>query len=181
MKNFKIVIIVAMVIISVILLVIFIAQSAQNGAIGREEQIENAKSSIGVQEKRRADLIPNLVDCVKQYDKHEYETLMAVIEARGTNTDADIEEVRTMIYAVAEQYPQLQSNENYKQLMTELSVTENLIAGYRNNYNTQVKEYNRYVRSFPNSFLLSIVGYEKISYEYLTYEGYSDAPTNLFD
>ena len=176
----KKILIVLAVIIAVALMCVFIVQGAQNGAINREEQIETAQSDIKVQEKRRADLIPNLVDCVKQYDAHEYNTLMAVIKARGTNTDADINEVKTMISAVAEQYPQLQANTNYKQLMNELSVTENLIAEYRSNYNKQVKEYNRYVRKFPTRFYLSMTGYEVLEYEYLNYDVSSDAPTNLF-
>ena len=85
-----------------------------------------------------------------------------------------------MINAVAEQYPQLQSNANYKQLMNELSVTENLIAEYRSNFNKQVKEYNRYIRKFPTRLFLSMTGYESMEYEYLNYDVSSDAPTNLF-
>lgn len=176
----KKILIVLAVILAVALMCVFMVQGAQNGAINREEQIETAQSDIKVQEKRRADLIPNLADCVKQYDKHEYNTLMNVIAARGTNTDASVNEVKTMISAVAEQYPQLQSNTNYKQLMNELSVTENLIAEYRSNYNQQVKEYNRYVRKFPTRFYLSMTGYEVLEYEYLNYDVSSDAPTNLF-
>lgn len=176
----KKVLIIMAAVIAVILMVVFMIQGAQNGAINREEQISTAQSDIKVQEKRRADLIPNLVDCVKQYDKHEYETLMGVIEARGANTDATVNEVKTMISVVAEQYPQLQSNSNYKQLMNELSVTENLIAEYRSNFNKQVREYNRYVRKFPTRFFLSMTGYEIVEYEYLNYDVSSDAPANLF-
>lgn len=176
----KKILIVLAVILTVALMCVFMVQGAQNGAINREEQIETAQSDINVQEKRRADLIPNLADCVKQYDKHEYNTLMNVIAARGTNTDTSVNEVKTMINAVAEQYPQLQANTNYKQLMNELSVTENLIAEYRSNYNKQVKEYNRYVRKFPTRFYLSMTGYETLEFEYLNYDVSSDAPTNLF-
>lgn len=178
--NFKLVLIIAAVIAAVVLMCVFMVQGAQNGAINREEQIETAQSDIKVQEKRRADLIPNLADCVKQYDEHEYNTLIGVIEARGTNTDESVNDVTTMISAVAEQYPQLQANTNYKQLMNELAVTENLIAEYRSNFNKQVKEYNRYVRKFPTRIFLSMTGYETIECEYLNYDVSSDAPTNLF-
>ena len=178
--NFKLILIVVAAIVAVALMCVFMVQGAQNGAINREEQIETAKSDIKVQEKRRADLIPNLVDCVKHYDAHEYNTLKDVIAARGTDTDASVNEVKTMINAVAEQYPQLQSNTNYKQLMNELSVTENMIAEYRSNFNKQVKEYNRYVRKFPTRLFLSMTGYETIGYEYLDYDVSSDAPSNLF-
>jgi LemA protein len=180
MKNYKLVLIITAVVVAIALMCVFMVQGAQNGAINREEQIESAQSDIKVQEKRRADLIPNLADCVKQYDKHEYNTLMNVIKVRGTNTDTSVNEVKTMINAVAEQYPQLQANTNYKQLMNELSVTENLIAEYRSNFNKQVKEYNRYVRKFPTRFFLSMTGYEVLEYEYLNYDVSSDAPTNLF-
>ena len=86
-----------------------------------------------------------------------------------------------MINAVAEAYPQLKSNENYKQLMTELSATENLIAQTRTNYNTWVTQYNSYVRKFPNKGILNLLGYETQRFEKLTFDVSSDAPTNLFD
>ena len=132
-----------------------------------------------MQEKRRVDLIHNLVDTVKQYDKHEANTLQSVIEARTANSN-NIENITTMINAAAEAYPELKSNENYKQLMNELSVTENIIAQHRSNYNKQVKEYNRYVKKFPNKQLLSILGYEISNLDYLDYNAPSDAPQNLF-
>ena len=179
--NWKLPIIIIAVIIAVALIFVFAFQGVQNHAIGLEEQITTAQSEIKIQEKRRADLIPNLVDCVQAYDEHEYRTLMDVIAARGTNTDAAVQEVTTMINAVAEQYPQLQSNTNYQQLMTELAVTENLIAQTRTNYNTWVSQYNTYVRKFPNSGILSMLGYERQSFEKLDFDVSSDAPTNLFD
>ena len=179
--NWKLPVIIVAVIVAVALMFVFAFQGVQNHAIGLEEQITTAQSEIKIQEKRRADLIPNLVDCVQAYDEHEYQTLMDVIAARGTNTDAAVQEVTTMINAVAEQYPQLQSNTNYQQLMTELAVTENLIAQTRTNYNTWVSQYNTYVRKFPNSGILSMLGYERQTFEKLDFDVSSDAPTNLFD
>ena len=143
-----------------------------------EEQVNTAQSDIKVQEKRRVDLVYNLADCVKQYDKHEAETLKSIVD--GRDSTGNIENVTTAITAVSEAYPELKSNENYKQLMTELSMTENLIAEYRSNYNKQIKEYNRYVRQFPNRLFLSILGYEVQDYSYLDYDAPSDAPQNLF-
>lgn len=178
--NWKLPLIIAAGVIAIILLCIFGVQSSQNKAFALEEQVNTAQSDIKIQEKRRADLIPNLVDCVKQYDKHEYETLMAVIEARGTNSDSAVQEVQTMIAAVSEAYPELKSNENYKQLMNELTMTENLIAEYRSNYNKQIKEYNRYVRKFPTRVFLGMLGYEVQEYKYLDYDVSEDAPTNIF-
>ena len=167
--------------LAVCLLGVFLVNSVPNKLISYEEQITTAQSEIKIQEKRRADLIPNLVDCVKEYDKHEYETLMAVIEARGTNSDEVASEVQTMINAVAEQYPQLKSNENYKELMNELTTTENKIAQTRTNYNEWVSKYNTYYKKFPNKQILSFIGYEVTKYEKLDFNVSSDAPTNLFD
>ena len=179
--SIKLLCIILAVIAAIALLCVFAFNSVPNKAYAYEEQIKTAMSDIKVQEKRRADLIPNLVDCVKQYDKHEYETLMAVIEARGTNSDNSVNEIQTMINAVAEAYPELKSNSNYKELMNELSTTENLIAKYRSSYNKEVKSYNQYIRQFPRKQILDMFGYTSIEYDYLDYNVSVDAPTNLFD
>ena len=181
MKSWKLILIVVAAIVAIVIMFVFAFQGVQNKAINLEEQITTAQSEIKIQEKRRADLIPNLVDCVKAYDEHEYNTLMAVIEARGAGHDEVAAEVMTSVNVVAEQYPELKSNENYKQLMTELAATENLIAQTRTNYNTWVTQYNSYVRKFPNSGILNMLGYERQNFEKLTFEVSSDAPTNLFD
>ena len=177
-KNVKLGLIVGVGAILLITLFVFGIQSSQNKAFMLEEQVNTAQSDIKVQEKRRVDLVYNLADCVKQYDSHEAETLKAIVDGRGST--GNIENVTTAITAVSEAYPELKSNENYKQLMTELSMTENLIAEYRSNYNKQIKEYNRYVRQFPNRLFLSILGYEVQDYSYLDYDAPSDAPQNLF-
>ena len=179
MKNYKIVLIVLAVFVAMTLLCVFAVQSTQNKAISLEEQISTAQSEIKVQEKRRADLIPNLVDCVKAYDEHEYQTLMDVIGQRGSSSES-VQEIQTMIQAVAEAYPELKSSENYRELMNELATTENLIANYRSNFNKWVKNYNQYVRKFPNRQFLSMLGYDVVDYTYLDYDVSSDAPTNLF-
>lgn len=178
-SNWKVSLIAAVGVIAVVLLCVFGLQSSQNKAFSLEEQVNTAQSDIKVQEKRRVDLVYNLADCVKQYDKHEAETLTAIVEGRGLT--GDIENVTTAITAVSEAYPELKSNENYKELMNELSMTENLIAEYRSNYNKQVKEYNRYIRKFPTRMFLDMLGYESMDYQYLSYDVSSDAPQRLFD
>lgn len=182
MKNtsWKMPLIILAVVLAVVMMLVFMTQGVQNKAITLEEQITTAQSEIKIQEKRRADLIPNLVDCVKEYDKHEYNTLMAVIEARGTNSDAVADEIKTMISAVAEAYPDLKSNTNYQNLMTELATTENMIANVRSNYNTWVSQYNSYIRKFPNRQILDMLGYEAGGYQKLNFDVSEDAPTNLF-
>ena len=181
MRSWKLPLIIVAAVLAVVLLFVFAFQGVQNHAIGLEEQITTAQSEIKIQEKRRADLIPNLVDCVQAYDEHEYNTLKAVIEARGSSSDEVVGDIMANINVVAEQYPELKSNENYKQLMTELATTENLIAQTRTNYNTWVSQYNTYTRKFPNAGILSLLGYERQAFEKLNYDVSSDAPTNLFD
>lgn len=176
--NWKLFLIVLVGIVAIILLCVFGVQSSQNKAFALEEQVNTAQSDIKVQEKRRIDLVYNLADCVKQYDKHEAETLKAIVDGRGST--GDIENVTTAITAVTEAYPELKSDGNYKNLMNELSMTENLIAEYRSNYNKQIKEYNRYVRKFPTRMFLDLLGYEAMDYQYLDYDVSSDAPQNLF-
>lgn len=130
MKNkfsFKLTAIILAIIVAVSMMFVFGFNGVKNKAISYEEQISTAQSDIKVQEKRRTDLIPNLVDCVKQYDKHEYETLMAVVEARGTSSDNSVNEIQTMINAVAEAYPELKSNENYKELMSLILYSQEII------------------------------------------------------
>lgn len=178
-ENWKVTLIVAAGVVAVILLCVFGVQSSQNRAFALEEQVNTAESDIKVQEKRRVDLVHNLADCVMQYDKHEAETLAAIVEGRSFT--GDIETVTATIAAVSEAYPELKSNENYKELMNELSITENMIAEYRSNYNRQVKEYNRYVKKFPTRIFLNLLGYEVQGYLYLDYNAPVDAPQNLFE
>lgn len=183
MKKYKWLIIIGAPIVTLVaiaVLVFVMMITAQNKAINLEEQVNESVSAIEVQEKRRVDLIVNLVDTVQAYDKHEKETLQLLTEARSNAQNGNVEEAQMTIQAVTEAYPELKSVENYKTLMNELSVTENLIAEQRNNFNRQVKAYNKFVRKFPNGTLLSIVGYEEMDFEYLEYEAPSDAPTNLF-
>ena len=167
MKNtkWKVSVIVAVGVVAVILMIVFGVQSTKNHAIVLEEQVNTAKSDIKVQEKRRVDLVYNLADCVKEYDKHEADTLTTIAESKGK-----IENAKTAVAAVAEAYPELKSDKNYKTLMNELSMTENLIAECRSNYNKQIKEYNRYVRKFPTKQFLQGLGYEVPE----------DAPQDLF-
>ena len=176
--NWKVYIIAAAGVLAVVLMIFVWIQSIQGKAITYEEQVNTAQSDIKVQEKRRIDLVYNLADCVKQYDKHESETLKAIVDGRGST--GDIENVSTVITAVTESYPELKSDKNYKTLMNELSITENLIAEYRSNYNKQVKVYKRYVRNPIKKIFLNLTGYEQQEYQYLSYDVSSDAPQNLF-
>ena len=157
--------------------------TVNNRAISLEEQIFSTDADVQVQEKRRNDLIYNLADCVKAYDKHEAKTLIQLAEARSQGENAKIEgNVMAHNAAVAEDYPELKSNENYKELMNELSITENKIAEARITYNSQIKGYNKYVRRFPHKQILDMMGYNIVEYKYLEYGAEDRAPVKgLFD
>lgn len=169
------------IIVSIIVSIMGVFVSTNNKAINLEEQIKESKSSINIQEKRREDLLINMVDSIKSYNNYEQETMTKIIEARNRATNGKVEEAERLINMVAEQYPELKSNENYKQYMTELAITENLVAEHRNNYNIQVKQYNKHIKTFPNNTILSIMGYERLNNTYLEYEASEDSPKNLFD
>lgn len=179
MKSKKLVLITIGAVVAVVILLIFGVQSAQNRAIGLEESVSTAESDIKVQEKRRVDLVYNLADCVKQYDKHESETLQNL--ADGMSQGNNVEDANTAIAAVTYAYPELKSNENYKQLMNELSMTENMIAQHRENYNQSVTAYNRYIKGFPTRIFLSWTGYDVQEFSKLDYQAPADAPQNLFE
>lgn len=179
MKN-KATWIVVGIVFAIILLIGGLFISSNNKAIFLEEQINAAQADINVSEKRRYDLVFNLVDAVQSYQDYEGETMESIVSARNSMEHGDVEGAQIEITAVAEAYPELKANENYKQLMNELALTENQIAQYRNNYNEQVRSYNKMVRSFPNNIILNILGYEAIDTTYTDYDAPVDAPQDLF-
>ena len=138
MKN-KTTWIVVGIVLAIILLIGGLFISSNNKAIFLEEQINAAQADINVAEKRRYDLVFNLVDAVQSYQDYEGETMESIVSARNSMEHGDVEGAQMEITAVAEAYPELKANENYKQLMNELALTENQIAQYRNNYNEQVR------------------------------------------
>ena len=123
------------IVLAIILLIGGLFISSNNKAIFLEEQINAAQADINVAEKRRYDLVFNLVDAVQSYQDYEGETMESIVSARNSMEHGDVEGAQMEITAVAEAYPELKANENYKQLMNELALTENQIAQYRNNYN----------------------------------------------
>lgn len=176
----KIALIVLAIVAALVLMIAAAFVSANNRAVSAEEQVNSAAADVQVVEKRRVDLVYNLVDAVKSYQNYEGDTLTKITQARTAAASGKVEEAQVTLNAVAEQYPELKANENYKQLMTELALTENQIAQYRNNYNQQVRAYNKLVRSFPTGFLLRVMNYQTIDTTYTDYDAPEDAPQNLF-
>lgn len=144
-----------------------------NSLIKYRNWVEEAWAQIDVQLKRRYDLIPNLVETVKGYAKHEQETLEKVIEARnrmfaqGNTRNDEIaanDQISTglkSLFALSESYPELKANENFLMLQEELAGTENKIAFSRQSYNKTVMEFNTKVESVPTNIIASIHGFKR--------------------
>ncbi len=156
--------------IVVLAVIAFYVFGLYNGLVRLKEQLKEAWSQIDVQLKRRADLIPNIVESVKGYAKHEKEVFENVTKARaalmgasGAQEKAEANNVLTQalgkLFAVAEAYPQLKANENFVQLQKELSDTEDKVAYSRQYYNTTVMEYNVRVKTFPAALFAKSFGF----------------------
>lgn len=179
-KDYKIILIVVGIVIGCIVFGTSLFMGKYNTVVSLEEQVNESYSNIEIQEKRRADLIPNYVDSIKDYKNFEQETLTQVIEARSQAESGNVEQAQKTLSVVVEQYPELKASELYKNLQIELSTTENMIKDYREDYNKQVKSYIKKTRSFPTNIVLNLMGYETKDFKYLTYDTSADAPTNLF-
>ena len=171
-----------------------------NKLVSLRNQVKNSWSQIDVQLQRRYDLIPNLVETVKGYMKHEKETLQNVIEARnkavsvknnlskegGPAEGASLDELAkaedflkrnlTNIFALAENYPNLYASENIKYLQEELTSTENKVAFARQAYNDNVMAYNNLQQQFPSNLIASLFGHKPVSLFEVEYEGVRKAP-----
>lgn len=162
-----------------------------NSLVGLRQQVRNAWSQIDVQLKRRYDLIPNLVESVKGYAKHEQETLERVINARnaaiaahGVGAQAQAENALTgalrQLFALAEAYPDLKANQNFAQLQEELTSTENRIAFARQHYNDTVATYNTRVQSFPAALFATPLGFRTEEFFVLQDAAQREAPKVSF-
>ena len=146
-----------------------------NRLVGLRNQVKNAWRQIDVQLKRRHDLIPNLVEVVKDYMSYEQETLEKVIQARNQAVSANTPEEAILaegilggamgkLFALMENYPDLKANENVSRLMEELSTTENKIAFSRQFYNDSVMALNNGVETFPSNIVAGLFGFKAAPY-----------------
>lgn len=158
-------------IIVIVVVVVLLIAYIYNSLIKLRIRVKNAWSQIDVQLKRRYDLIPNLINTVKGYMKHEKGVLEEVTKARtalitGTpDTKAkasnQITDALKSIFAVAENYPELKANENFKMLQEELSGTESKIAYARQFYNDSVMAYNEALQVFPKNLFAKMFGFKE--------------------
>ena len=142
-----------------------------NALQGLKMRIKEALSGIDVQLKRSIDLIPNLIETVKGYAKHEREVFEKVTQARANMLKAEtlpekaeannvMEKALKSIFAVAEAYPDLKASENFKNLQEELTDTENKISYSRQFYNSNVLAYNTSIKTFPGSIFANMFGFK---------------------
>jgi len=157
-----------------LLLVLGFVALTYNRLVTLRNRVSNAWAQIDVQLKRRYDLIPNLVETVKGYMKHERATLENVTKYRAQLVSGSVEEraqannmlsqALKSIFAVAESYPNLKANENFKMLQEELAGTENKISYIRTAYNDSVLEFNNSCDLFPSSIIAGIFGFKHSPY-----------------
>ena len=158
------------IIIAILILIVIYALSLYNAFIRLSNRIKEAFSTMDVYLKKRWDLIPNLVETVKGYAKHEKDTLKEVVELRNTSYEkmSDEEKIKTneqlsnnitKIMALAEDYPELKASDNFKDLNKQLTKVEDEIANSRKYYNGVVRIYNNKVEMFPSNIFAKIFGY----------------------
>ncbi|MCD7936581.1 MAG: LemA family protein [Tannerellaceae bacterium] len=162
----------------------FWMKSNYNSMIQHDEDVKTAWSQVENQYQRRADLIPNLVNTVKAYAEHEQETLKMVVEARALatslmvhpeslsseslsqyqNAQAQLSTALGRLMMITEQYPDLKSNQSFRELQVQFEGTENRIAVERQRFNETARKYNSYIRKFPNNTLAGIFRFSPQAY-----------------
>lgn len=174
-------------VIVVILAVILIpAISSYNKLVSLDQNVKNAESNIDTALQRRSDLIPNLVSTVKGYASQEKDIFTDIANARAklagaqnvsdtANADAELSSALSRLLVIVENYPELKSNENFKDLSVSLEGTENRIAIARQDYNEIVNNYNTSIRRFPTSIIAGIFNFGEKPY-YKAASGAQEVP-----
>ena len=190
----------ALIVVVLIVLLCFGACSSYNGLVNKQEAATTALANVQATYQRRADLIPNLAKTVQAYAKHECETFEAVTQARASvsqikldadnltpealqkfqNAQGELSQALGKLMVVAERYPELKANENFKSLQIQLEGTENRINEARQQYNEVVQDYNQSVRRFPNNIFAGIFGFNRMS-KFEASAGAEKAPQLNFD
>ena len=187
---------IGLIVLGIIALALFgWVKNSYNGLVQDQESVETAWAQVENVYQRRADLIPNLVETVKGYAKHEQETLEGVIEARANATkvtidptnmtpedlkkyqeaQGDVTNALSRLIAVSESYPDLKANQNFLELQNQLEGTENRISVERNKFNEVAREYNTKRRTFPTNIIAGIFNFGEKPY-FQAQEGADKAP-----
>src|SRR6059036_1189132 len=165
--------------------------SVKNSLVAKNEAVKSAWSQVDVVLQRRADLIPNLVETVKGITKQEQTVFGEIAQARSqllsASTPADkiaanqhLDGALGRLLAIAENYPQLKSNENFLRLQDELAGTENRIAVERKRYNDTLQDYNTYIQKFPSNMYAGWAGFKPNNAYFAASEGSRQVPTVNF-
>ncbi len=160
------------VVLGILVIIILFVITSYNGLVVLRNRVRDQWAQIDVQLKRRFDLIPNLVETVKGYAKHESETLENVIKARNTflsatspdaemEADGELTKAITKLFALTESYPELKANTNFMELQTELRQTEEKIASSRQFYNDTVLTYNNKIEVIPTNIIASLFNFKR--------------------
>ena len=163
------------VVIGIILVLACYIIGVYNKLVNARNKVENQFSQVDIQLKRRADLIPNLVETVKGYAKHEEGTFKAVIEARNKAVNAgsvnekieannELTGALNKLFALSEAYPDLKANENFLSLQNDLKDTEDKITYARQFYNDSAMSYNNLIQMFPSNIVANMFGFKKFEY-----------------
>ncbi len=163
------------IIVAVVAVIAIAVVGSYNGLVSSQETISQYQADIQTNLQRRADLVPNLVETVKGYAKHEEEVYTEIADARAAmmgagnmteaaNADAAMTSALSRLLAVAESYPELKANQNFLDLQTQLEGTENRISVARTKYNSAVKDFNERIRKFPTVIIANIFGFDKADY-----------------
>ncbi|HJJ17365.1 MAG TPA: LemA family protein [Bacilli bacterium] len=161
-----------LIVLAIIVIIVMYVISVHNNLVALRNRVKDQWAQIDVQLKRRFDLIPNLVETVKGYTKHESETLENVIKARNTYLSAttpedqikannELSNVVTKLFALSESYPDLKANTNFMQLQDELKDVENKIASARQFYNDTVLQYNNKIEMFPSNIIAGMFNFKR--------------------
>lgn len=165
---------IAWVLIALIVVLVLFVVATYNGLITQKNRVEEAASDIDVQLKRRYELIPNLVNTVKGYAKHEKEVFEKVTEQRaglvkGTTAEKiaasnQLTDTLKSLFAVAEAYPDLKANQNFLQLQTDLTDTQDKIMASQRFYNANVRDFNTKLQVFPTNIYAQQLGFTKFEF-----------------
>ena len=179
------------IVVVVVLLVAALFGTTYNKLVGLREEVSSKAADIDTYLQRRADLIPNLVETVKGYMKHEKAAIDSVTNARAALVGAktieekakandDLSSAISRLLVIAENYPKLEANTTFIQLQDELAGSENRIATARKDYNDAVKAYNGSVKKFPSNIIAGMFNFEESAY-FEAKETAKDVPEVNFD
>ena len=175
----------------VIAILVILVAGAYNGLVASRNRVKDQWSQIDVQLKKRADLIPNIVETVKVYAKHEKETLEDVVKARNAlNTASTVEDemkannqitgALNKLFALSEAYPELKANENFMSLQRDLKDIEDKISYARQFYNDSVMTYNNKVQMFPTNIIANIFNFKESKFFEIENEKDKETPKVSF-